>query len=986
MKVDKSNQVSKSAKPLTAKKATPAKSADAPDKLKDKMEVSKRKGVDALNRDHSKAQSDPAAARELTKRQASLASKMTGKSAAPSSFKSLESEDASPVLARATGAQSGSDTESAQDGPDHLVDDPTRQEQRSDLQPPEGLEAGASLPEFPDLSNQQPATNEEFFNGTTRETFVSEGVTYTRDTRADGSVHTSYEEDGINYSNTTYEDGRKSYLISADDDGSHSRTVDYDADGNLTRDHSYSVQAETDPATGDTLLQSRSDSINAEGVRTTIDEVGRPEGGSATTTRTEQKDGSFEEVHAFEGPEGTLRRTTTGVPGGDSTTETVRTTTTDRDLEELTSVPSPGESGAPALPAGERGETQVREVEVVTTTAGGEPEVQYRETAYSQSSGDVQGEGILPNGVEPSAGETEATLTVTSVEARNPETNRLESSTAASSKVTVAGERDNGDKVSSTRTDTWNTDGSATTYELNGYTRSEQIQNFYSGDKATVGGETLDILPPTVDGKHPDKHLRDKGSSPGRGGDAIKYLDLEGKRGEVVDVNVTIQRDKEGEVKSEATTWDRKDENGDGKSVSRISDDNGVSWNYENVRDNGDHIARQTVVEGSDLSVVEEYQKTGNGTFTHHQEVKFGDEVSTYRDVSRERVDEAGLDELVSEGVLTSQQRARLKSDGPPYFVDKVVDHANARVEDGELLTNDEGDVVQGGHHLTSTSVSNDEGYKVSEQFYYDAAAHTEETFNSTTDPTADSPFEGRREKKIYDRSTNEVTRTERETLSVSSTGDIMVGDQKVGDLTLPEGMTTGDFFSSEGIEKLGSGVVGLLAEGSNFIEDVPGSRLTATAGGLNKLGKFVDVLGLATGSAGLVTGLRNADARTTLEGIEGIAGGTESLAGALSGLKGRTGQLAGRLSTSAAGLSLAALGGGINIGLGLYDVFTADSGYDQVAGGLTAASGVALAATPFLGPAAPVGAAAAIILGGAGFLVSLGDRNNTESIDDRLR
>lgn len=998
MRVDK-NRKSKTSSRSKPKKSSetsrPSKnrkseSSKAPEKSKDKSEVVKRKGVDALERDHSDTKSDPAAAREVTKRQADFSAKLTGDSDSPSSFKTLATEDAdetTPVVARATaGGPAGSGAEAEEAGPDHLVDDPTETEQRSDLQPPEGLETGAETPDFPDLTGQQPTSSKDLGNGTTRETFESEGVTYTRDTRSDGSVHTSYESEGVDYSNTSYEDGRKSYLISTDrDDGTHTRTVDYNAEGKVTNDHSFSSQAETDPATGEIILQSRSDTVNEAGVRTTSDEVNRPDGGKATTTRTQQPDGTFEEVYDFEGPDSALQRTTTGQVDGPSTTETVRTTTSDQDLEELTNVPGRGESGAPAFPTGDRGDTQVREVEVVNTAADGSQEVQYKETAYSQSSGDVQGEGILPDGVEPNGNDTKSTLTVTSVEARNPETGELESSTAASNKVTVAGQRENGDKVSSTRTDTWNADGSATSYELNGYTRAEQRQNFYFGDKATVGGEELDILPPSVDGKHPDDHLREKGASPGRGGDAIEYLDVDGERGEVVDVNVTVQRDNEGEIKSEAVTWDRKDENGDGKTVSRISDDNGVSWNYENVQNNGNDIARQTVVEGSDLSVVEEYHKTGDGTFTHHQEVKNGDEVSSYRDVSRERVDEAGLDALVTEGTLTAEQRDKLKTDGPPYFVDKVVDHANARVEDGELLKDDDGNIVQGGHHMTSTSVSNDQGYKVSDQFYYDAAARTEESFKGVTDPNGDPPFHGEREKKFYN-SSEEVTSTEKEELTVTSGGEIKVGDDKVADLTLADGMTVSELFSAGGIEQLGSDLVGLANEGgTRFLDDLSGSKITTAAGGLEKLGKFADVLGLATGSVGLVTGIRDADARSTIEGIEGIAGGTESLAGALSGLSGRTGQIAGKLSTSAAGIGLAALGGGINIGLGLYDVFTADSGYDQVAGGLTAASGVALAATPFLGPAAPIGAAAAIILGGAGFLVSLGDENNTQPIDDRL-
>lgn len=1006
MRIDKKKKRSSASKLNRVKRKPRAKKAKLSKAKKnrssgDKVSRPKRGGVEELDRDTSKTESDPHAAREVTRRQAEASSKLTGgtDSQEPSLFDKLESEEAAgPRFATATSTSATDGAEDAEPGEklDHLVDDPTQEEQRSDLETPEGFQTGTETPQFPDLSNQEPSESKPLPLGGTEETFQKDGVTYTRQTRPDGSVHTSYEEDGTTYNDTTYEDGRNSVLISrSDDTGTHSRTVERDAEGNLVNDRSHSTQAETDPATGEITLQSRQESLSEDNVRTITEEVTRPDGGRATTTRTEQPGpngqvggGAFEEKYEYEGDDGSLVRTTNQTAEGFQETRTERTSYSEESLEELTDVPGRPD-GVPGLPSGERGDTRVKEVEVVTTEPQGQPEVQYRETQYSQSSGDVQAGDVLPQGVTASDSDTQATLTVTTVEARNPETSALESSTAASAEIKVSGEREDGSPVSATRTDNWDGTGkSSTNYGLEGFTRNDQRRNAspYGGSQfeATVGDQTIEVFPSRVDGKHVDNHLKEKGSSPGRGGDAVEYLDVDGNRDAVVDVNISVSRDAEGEVTSEGATWSLKDENGDGKSVSRVDNGEQTAWTYENVENGGDDLSRQTVIEGTEISVFEEYHKTGRDTFTHHQEMRDGDEVSSSRDVSREHVDEAGLNALVQEGVLDQAQRERLITDGPPYIVDKVTDHANARIDgDGNLLKDDDGNVIQGGHHLTSTSVSNEQGYRVSNQFLFDSAAYTEEELSTVTDPTADPPISGSQEKRFYDRGTKEVTRTESGDLEVRSNGDVMIGDDKVAEFELGGDKTVNDLLSGESAEEVLTNVSDLAREGgTQFIDDMSGSKLKAFGSGLDKLGKFTDALGLATGSLDLVNGLRDRDVATTLEGIDGVAGGVESLAGALANLKGPVGQAATKFTTSAAGMAFGALGGGINIGLGLYDVFTADSGYDKAAGGLTAASGVALAATPFFPPAA-IGA---IILGGAAYFVSRGDENNTAAIDERVR
>lgn len=982
------------AKPKTRTHKAPAKGD------RDRVSQPERSRVDDLDRDTRGTKSDPHAAREVTRRQADVSARLTGDADGerPSRFDQLESEDAGgPRYVTASHDTDAADSEpGGGESLDHLVDDPTHEEQRADLQAPDEFKTGTGTPEFPDLSDQQPKETRQLPLGGTEETFEKDGVTYTRQTRPDGSVHTSYEEDGTTYNDTSYEDGRSSVLISrSDDTGTHTRTVDRDAEGNLVSDRSHSTQAETDPATGEVVLQSRSESVSGDNVRTITEEVTRPDGGRATTTRTEQPGangevggGAFEEKYEYQGDDGSLLRTTNQSAEGFAETRTERTSFSDQSVEDLTSVPGRPE-GVPGLPEGERGDTRVKEVEVVTNSPGEQPEVQYRETQYSQSSGDVQAGDVLPDGVTSSGSDTNATLTVTTVQARNPETNALESSTAASNEVKISGQREDGSVVSSTRTDNWDGTGkSSTNYALEGYTRDEQRRNSLpyrtSNFEATVGGETFEVFPPAVDGKHSDEHLRQKGSSPGRGGDAIEYLGVDGDRDEVVNTNISIARDENGEITSEGVTWSLKDENGDGKSVSRVNNGEQTAWTYENVENDGKDLARQTVIEGTQISVFEEYHKTGADTFTHHQEMRDGDEISSSRDISREHVDEAGLDALVSDGVLDAAQRERLIADGPPYIVDKVTDHANARIDgDGNLLKDDDGNVVQGGHHMTSTSVSNEEGYRVSNQFLFDSAAYTEEELSTVTDPTADPPISGSQEKRFYDRGTKEVTKTESGDLKIMSNGDVMVGGSKVADFDLGGDKTVNDLLTGESAEEVLTNLSDLAREGgTQFIDDMSGSKLKAFGSGLDKLGKFTDVLGLATGSVDLVNGLRERDVVTTLEGIDGVAGGVESLAGALANLKGPVGQAATKFTTSAAGMAFGALGGGINIGLGLYDVFTADSGYDQAAGGLTAASGVALAATPFFPPAA-IGA---IILGGAAYFVSRGDENNTAAIDERVR
>ena len=128
------------------------------------------------------------------------------------------------------------------------------------------------------INSKEPSNREENPLIGTQETFEVEGVEYTRTTEPGGNVRTSYEVDGVEYSSTTRENGSRSVFATENEsDVNHSRTVEYDANGNLIEDKVQSSNGEIDPDTDEFHYQTRTETLTADGTRTT-NEVGEVDG------------------------------------------------------------------------------------------------------------------------------------------------------------------------------------------------------------------------------------------------------------------------------------------------------------------------------------------------------------------------------------------------------------------------------------------------------------------------------------------------------------------------------------------------------------------------------------------------------------------------------------------------------------------------------------------------------------------------------------
>ncbi len=606
---DRNRNIRRADKPRptgTARVSRPAgptgrRSVRDPDATRDRSSTTNRTGAASLDRDPETTDSDPSAAREVTRRQSRVAAALTGgrEEGPSSSFDSLAAEergDTPAVHYAAAGAgqttdqadevdevgevgeiDQGSETSRSQ-GPaeddraleeklDHLVDNPIEEEQRTDLDTPPVFQAGSPAPPpVPDFSGQSPTSTRELPTGGTEQTFVQNGVTYTRTTRPDGSVNTSYEQDGVDYSSTTNANGGSSVLISDDtDSGLHTRTITTTADGQVT-DTSHSTQAVIDPSTGDITQQSRQETLGPDGVRTVNETVVRPDGGRATTTRTQRVDGSFEETYSYEGDDGTVNRTTTGAADGSSQTRRERSYTSDQPLEELLDAPPVPEGASNVVPLPEEGRspTQIHDVVVTTTNPSGWSQTEYEERTVSQSSSDVQVTGTgdpethnsldtFPFGVVPDPAGTSVTHSVSTVSSRDPVTGQMVTTTGGAQTLTLAGERHpdfpiegSDGQVSVTRVDSWNSDGgSATSYSSRGFTEYELLDqaqgqadrssDVLEGFRVRVGDSNIAAGPPDT-GKSIYDHLNMKG-----GGDAQDWLGAGGD--DLLDVDVTVVRD-----------------------------------------------------------------------------------------------------------------------------------------------------------------------------------------------------------------------------------------------------------------------------------------------------------------------------------------------------------------------------------------------------------------------------------------------------------
>lgn len=999
----------------------------------------RRTRISSLDRDPEGTRSDAAAGREVTRRQSETAARLTGDQDGETSFDRLAAEEEAETdrETRRAGTSPGvqrllnEDRASALSNEDradlekldHIVDNPVEEEQRADIQTPAPFQAGSPQPQIPNFQGQTPASSRSTPTGGTEDTFVQNGVTYTRTTRPDGSVSTTYEQNGVDYSNTRYEDGRSSTLVSNDTEtGLHTRTIETTADGKVT-DTSRSLQGVIDPRSGEYSSQSREESIGPDGVRTVNEEVLRPDGGRANITRTVQPDGRVNEVYNYQGDQGTVNRTTNQAANGTAETRTERTYTVDQNVESLIDsppVPEGIEHQIVPLPQNDRGETTVRQVEVVTTDASGAETLQYAEDSYSQSSGDVQLQGsrelgygspgdtfhqpILPNNEDSSI-----THTVTRVRARDENGNLVES-TGASQTLHLVGDRPaelgGPGQVSVDRTDSWNPSGeSSSTFATHGFREEDLFGLSYGGDQvggfpAVVGGSGYVTAGYPDSGVSPFDAYNRKG-----GGELSDWLDTD--HSDPLDVSVTVNRNAEGDTTSRNLSLSTVDEHGNGKVATRSDNGGAVGWTYTDYSNGGQDYRRQTVFEGTDISIYESHEVTGPGQFRTTSETREGDDVVSNSEISRQEVSQEQLRQSVADGELTQAQVDRMLRDGPPYYAERLTEHAAPLLDDdGELRKDEDGNVIQRGHDIASTTLSNGDGYSVSQHYRKDqggenGAIYTESRLNTVTDPSVDPPLTGQLHTQAMNAETCRLETLEQGNIQVGANGQIRYGGQEVGQFDfggselstlLREGksVTSNDLIGVLGKAAAAGDEAGVLHSfgGIGRVQFTPNSSV------LGRLGGAADLFGVVAGAQGVFSGIQEGDERAILEGAGNIAGGLNSLAAATSALAGgsRLGAAASRFSTltattSTLGKALGVAGGVASLGFGLYDVFTADSGWDKAAGGLAAAAGAVAIGSAFFGPPGwVVGGLISGALGIASIFVGGGDDNQTAPMDDRLR
>ena len=997
-----------------------------------------RRRAEALDRDTEGTESNPSGAREQVRRAGGSSRSSTGGAPRFGSTDAAErvsasgasdvqpDEESSPSVHRYGSADAAERAASASiaenDGTrtdDHLVENPLEEEQRTDLPPDaEPFQAGSPQPEVPDFTGRTPTSRETNAAGRTTETFRDEnGVTYTRSSYQ-GNVTTTYQREGVDYSSTTREDGTSEFEIdNKDENGGSTRTLEYGADGQLVTDRTHTSEITDDG------YQVRQETVNADGTRTVEETVSRPDGGLATNVRVERPDGQISENYSYQGDQGTYTRTSDTTADGVTRTERQRGYQVDRPIEDLTGAPgvpelppepeigfAQGRGAEPVatplvtpFPETGRSPTEVLETEVEITGPNGETTVIQDETIYSQtssdvgfrdpvySSGDRQGHqmqtspGTFPGRDQFTASpeDSSVTRTVRVGTVMGPDGQPIEVN-EASQTVTVAGVRNSdGGEVSNTVTHTWNGQGESTsTYASQGYTRDEQVRN---RGRVSVGGATVDLTA-EASGKSPDQHLRDKG---GREVENFLGVDYD----EPVNSSVVITRDSSGEPLTETAVLSTVDDNGNGKTVTRHDPEDGpVSWTYADYDDDGRDYERQTVFEGSELSIYETHDGHQDGTFRSTTETRNGGDVIGESVTERRQLSASDIRTYAHHGEITASEADTLIAEGGPFFVD-VATNRSDQVED-EPAIDFESTSFSAGSGYTLGYTSNTETQKSGEA--------TRTSFRTVSDPDAEIPFQGDLRRETRGSESESFTLAESGPLTIDRQGTVRFRGEEISDG--PAVPTDRDNLGFEDIVSYTSGAAAGLAE--NFQVD----RVTPPTGlqkdplterinnpALERLGNFADIVS-AYGAAHQVWDAVSAreiswdTARQYSEGVGGLATGgsaaadiVEALAlrsarnstGAAAAAGGRAAGIASNASKVSKVLGpVGAVVGGV---LGAVDLFTADSGYDRAA----AALGIAAAGAAFI---PVVGWAASLVLGVASYVVGNGDQNNTAGVDERLR
>ncbi len=940
------------------------------------------------------AASNPSASRDLTRKQANLAGSLTG----TSTF-----DETRPVRLE---EPSTSEPEPQDPTTDHLVDDPMEDEQRSDLKLPEEFQPGAPVPELPNFKDQTPASREKRSDGSIAKTYEQDGVTYTVINRKGEGTVTNYERDGVRYSNTSNDDGSNEFsMVENTEDGNRTRSISTDAEGQTT-ETSRAYEGTVDD-NGDYSYQTREVTLNPDGTRNIEETVDRPDGGTANFSKTVRTGGTSTEVYSYSHDDTKISRTTETAIDGSSETTKERTSTTSQDLESLIDTPKQPPEGRvstiPDFPAGERGDTTITETEVFTTDPQGNDTLQYAEETYSQTSTDIDFEHQFAEKFQDddSSG---VTRTVSRVQVRGEDGNLVES-TGVSQELNIKATRESdGGRVSLTRTDNWSSSGASDhSFASKGFQGDEALNDQALDNQypVKVGGEEISLNPyydAQPGGSYGNNYSQysdlytDDFKADTRARDYLGLSDDIFNDG-VIDYTKSYSYDAEGNLNNESATYGRVDALGNGKTVTKTVGDDGRSWTYSDASNNGKDYKRQTVWEGSKLSVYEERTDYGDGEFSELSETRNGDEVLNHSSASRREATPDGIRLAVQQGRLTPEQALEIQKGGQPYYLNETrTSAAPLEDEDGNLVTTEVDGVevpVEAGSSSHSYSFSAADGYEVAE--YRQAANDAEgrehsSTLDIVTDPDGKVPVKGRVE-TIEPSPTGTGSDVVRSKIDIDNLGEVLIDGQPAGKF---EGVGEGgvpleDYLQDpsisgaallQGIYKVSKGATGVPGNVAKYLTN---KKFSGAGTSFGKLASRVDIFGFAYGIEEAISGAVTGDWKRSLTGVGFTAGGTNALASALGALpegalSGKAGALAkATAGTKLLGKGLGAVGGVVTFGFGVHSLFT-DTGSQRTAGALNTAAGAIAIGSAFFGP--PGWIVGGLVSGTLG-LIALGIGNN---------
>lgn len=987
----------KVAAPSPKPKPTPAVEAPSP-KGTDHSIRSKAVALDK----GTPAPSNPAGSRALTKKQIDLAVDLTG----PSGFRSAtparnDSGDATtiPILAeeKGPGLESG----------DSPVEEPSADELRSDLKTPEGFDPGTDIPKIPNFSNYQPDEEKKVGEQGVEYVYKIDGQRYTVRKGEFGAATTTFEKDGVSYTNSVDKDGGESFRMNLDsEEGSFSRTVRTDDEGKVT-DTFTAEQSEF--VDGKESSQTRGVTLEPDGTRTVEEEVVTPEDGASTYSKTTKPNGTSEEEYTYstnvllsEPGDLKLRRTTKTNLDGSSETRTERSEKVSEPLESLIEVPKePDQAHPPGLPEDERGDTTVSQVEVVTTDPKGVEELQYSEETYSQSSTDLDFKytQFPPGEFDPDREGSSITRTVTRVKTRDEEGKLVESTGVSQDLELVAHRNSDGEKVSLTRTDSWNSAGEGNaSFSAKGF-KGDELATVLTPDYDTPvgvpGSGKYSIYPSDISDRYSFSYLHQRGVPGAEQG--REWLGLEGDY-ESTDFTHTVSFNEDGVV-GESTTYGQVDEDGNGRTVTREHPDEGaVSWTYSEVSNDGKDYKKQTVVEGTELSVYEQKTTNSSGEFEVISETKNGDDPISSSRFTRQELSGEDVRQAVIDGELTQEQAKRLLAGGGPYFVERSEEKAERLTKDGELIKQGD-DPVQLGHEVTGYKFDNADGYEVAETYQKsnrEDGGFSDSRLSTVTDPAGRPPVQGTVSNGSTDNDGGNY-QSETSQIRIDQQGRVFADKEQIGEFDLGGQKLSDLLGDSVSTDALLNGIY----KTSRGASQVPGNTarwlspsfkpLTKPYG---KVAAGLDILGVPYGLYQIGDGIVNGDVKQAATGAGFVAGGTHSLSAAVSALS-KEGALASRASALANATRYGSLGGKllgagsgfVSLGIGGYGLLNAETEDEKVSAGLTTAAGVVGVGSLFFGP--PGWLVGGLISGGLSLLAWEVDKNaalhTTAGLDDRL-